>query len=187
MNFDSILGKKTQDEIDLLIEDEDSILHSYMRNCNTKADTWITVNDLISAIEQRIIENSDCNIKLVTREARFSKLNDLEVEICSIGDGFYDDEDGNQFILVPTEFMDDKEKLGNEMKTKSLLEQLNTKADKFGSWPIVSVTDQFTSPDGSVFSSYGTNNYPYLIWNAEIGDLWLLESPEDQWPEYNNA
>jgi hypothetical protein len=187
MNFKSILGGKSQDEIDAIIQDTDSELHMYMKSCCTKSSSWITVNDFINAIEQRLIEFPNFKPKLVTKKPRFTKLNDGEVEICNIGAAFFDDEDGNQFILVATEYTKEEESSGKEIETEQLLTLLKSKANKFGHWPVVSVTDQFTTPGGSVIRSYGTNNFPYLIWHSVTKELWLLESPDNQWPEYKKA
>jgi len=187
MSFKSIFGGKSQQEINDIISDDESELHVYMKSFNTKADSWITVNDLISAIEQRLIESPQFKTKLVTKNARFTNLNNGEVEICNIGSGCFDEEDGIQFILVATEFANDEEGLGKEIQTCELLSLLKSQADSFGDWPIVSISDQFTTPDGSVIRSYGTNNFPYLIWHSNEEELWLLESPIEQWPEYKNA
>lgn len=186
MSFKSIFAGKTQQEIDELIHDQGSELHRYMKSFNTKANSWVTVNDLISAIEQRLIEFAHFKTKLVTKNARFTTLKEGEVEICNIGFGYFDEEDGNQFILVATEFAGDDEGSGKEIKTVELLTLLKSKADTYGDWPIVSVSDQFITPDGSIIRSYGTNNFPYLIWHPEVTELWLLESPEEHWPEYKN-
>ena len=80
MSFKSIFGGKSQQEINDIISDNESELHVYMKSFNTKADSWITVNDLISAIEQRLIESPQFKTKLVTKNARFTNLNDGEVE-----------------------------------------------------------------------------------------------------------
>jgi hypothetical protein len=186
MNLKSILGGKTQDEIDEIIRDSNSALHVHMKNCNTQASSWITVNDLINAIEQRLLESPNVKTKLVTRNALSADLKHEEVEICDIGSGFFDDEDGGQFVLVATEYANEEEGSGREIDTSQLLLQLKSKADIFGNWPVVSVTDQFTTPDGTVIRSHGTNNFPYLIWHFAEKALWLLESPEEQWPEYKN-
>jgi len=187
MNFKSIFGSKSQEEIDEIINDPKSTLHLYMKNSDTKAKFWVTVNDLISAIEERLIESTQLNAKLVTKNARFSTLSDGEVEICDIGFGYFDEEEGNQFILVATEYASDDEGAGKVIQPYELLTLLKSKANAFGDWPIVSISDQFTTPNGSVIRSYGTNNFPYLIWNFQTKELWLLESPEEQWPEYKNA
>lgn len=184
MNLKSILGGKTQEEIDEIIRDSDSELHVHMINSNTRANSWVTVSDLINAIEQRLLESLKVKVKLVTRNARFRDLKRGEVEICDIGSGFFDDEDGGQFVLVATEYANEDEGFGREIDTSQLLLQLKSKSDIFGDWPVVSITDQFTTPDGTVIRSYGTNNFPYLIWHFVEEELWLLESPEEQWPEY---
>ena len=54
MNLKSILGGKTQDEI---IRDSNSALHVHMKNSNTQSNSWITVSDLVNAIEQRLLES----------------------------------------------------------------------------------------------------------------------------------
>jgi hypothetical protein len=46
MSFKSIFGGKSQEEIHDIINDSESELHDYMKGFNTKADSWITVNDL---------------------------------------------------------------------------------------------------------------------------------------------
>ena len=187
MSFKSIFGGKSQEEIHDIINDSESELHDYMKGFNTKADSWITVNDLISAIEQRLLESPKFKTKLVTKNSRFTHLNEGEVEICNIGSGYFDEEDGSQFILVATVFANEEEGSGNEIQTCELLSLLKSQADFFGDWPIVSIAEQFITPDGSLIRSYGTNNFPYLIWHSNKEELWLLESPIEQWPEYKNA
>lgn len=187
MNFKSIFGGKSQEEVDEIINNPKSPLHLYMKHSNTKAKFWVTVNDLISAIEERLIDNPQMKTKLVTKNSRFSTLNEGEVEICNVGFGYFDEEEGSQFILVATEYAGEEEGAGKVIKSNELLSLLKSKANTFGNWPIVSISDQFTSPNGSVIRSYGTNNFPYLIWNFETKELWLLESPEEQWPEFKKA
>jgi hypothetical protein len=187
MNFKSIFGSKPQEEIDEIISDPKSTLHLYMEQSDTKAKFWVTVNDLISAIEERLIDTPQMKTKLVTKNSRFSTLNEGEVEICNIGFGYFDEEEGSQFILVATEYASEEEGAGKVIESNELLSVLKSKANAFGNWPIVSISDQFITPNGSVIRSYGTNNFPYLIWNFQTKELWLLESPEEQWPEYKNA
>ena len=79
MSFKSIFGGKSQEEIHDIINDSESELHDYMKGFNTKADSWITVNDLISAIEQRLLESPKFKTKLVTKNSRFTHLNEGEV------------------------------------------------------------------------------------------------------------
>jgi flagellar hook-associated protein FlgK len=64
MNLKSILGGKTQEEIDEIIRDNNSALHVHMKNSNAQASSWITVNDLINAIEQRLLESPNENYRI---------------------------------------------------------------------------------------------------------------------------